>query len=429
MSLELARQVLTWDAPQVVVIGDLMDDHDYEVVIERNAQESPAVPVMRHISHTRRPGGAGAVAAMLGSLGCAVRLFTGEPSYKARYYAGGRLVARYDLDCSPGAGGIIPAGKDPPMQDVKHAIAEAKAVVLCDHGKGAVFPQIAAGVIGWAQDANALCFVDPHSAADWSCYEGADVLKCTTAELSCRWKEGVHPQIVETAGEEGCRLPRSGRVLCGRSRRAVDPVGCGDAFLSALVCGVTAKMSLLDACVVANAAGGIEVERRGAVPIWREELITDLCYGTKVVDLPIASAICSAWRGQGHKVVVTNGCFDNLHAGHHSALSETVNHGTKCVVLVNDDASVRELKGPNRPFLPLAYRQQMLADLVAVDLVVGFSGRTPRHAIAQLRPDVLAKGRDYHGREIAGADLVTGWGGTVVLTDLLPGISTTGNAQ
>jgi len=132
------------------------------------------------------------------------------------------------------------------------------------------------------------------------------------------------------------------------------------------------------------------------------------------------------WRRHGLRVVFTNGCFDLLHPGHIAYLTEARALGDRLVVGLNDDASIRRLKGPSRPVNPLADRAAMLTALRMVDLVVPFSEDTPLELIQALRPDILVKGGDYRPETIVGAEEVRGWGGEVVVIPFLDGHSSTG---
>ena len=143
-------------------------------------------------------------------------------------------------------------------------------------------------------------------------------------------------------------------------------------------------------------------------------------------DWASAKTRCDAWRAAGERVVFTNGCFDLLHAGHVSYLTEARALGDRLVVGLNDDASVRRLKGPTRPLQPAGDRALILAALRAVDLVVAFAEGTPRELIREVRPDVLVKGGDYRAADIVGADEVLAWGGEVRVLGFLEGRSTTG---
>ncbi len=138
-----------------------------------------------------------------------------------------------------------------------------------------------------------------------------------------------------------------------------------------------------------------------------------------------AKALVQQWRSEGARIVFTNGCFDLLHAGHVHYLFAARALGDRLVVGLNDDDSIRRLKGPSRPLQPLEDRARVLAALRCVDLVVPFSEDTPLALIELLLPDVLVKGADYRPDEIVGADVVRAAGGEVRTIPLLPGRSTT----
>jgi D-beta-D-heptose 7-phosphate kinase/D-beta-D-heptose 1-phosphate adenosyltransferase len=121
---------------------------------------------------------------------------------------------------------------------------------------------------------------------------------------------------------------------------------------------------------------------------------------------------------------MTNGCFDILHAGHVLYLNQARRLGDRLVVAVNDDASVKRLKGAGRPVNPLERRMTVLAALESVDWVVPFSGDTPQQLICDIKPDLLVKGGDYRPEDIAGYDCVKQAGGDVVVLDYADGCST-----
>jgi rfaE bifunctional protein nucleotidyltransferase chain/domain len=134
-----------------------------------------------------------------------------------------------------------------------------------------------------------------------------------------------------------------------------------------------------------------------------------------------------AWRrGARGEVVFTNGVFDVLHRGHVALLVAARGEGDALVVGLNSDASVRRIKGPERPLNRERDRAYVLGGLACVDAVVLFDDDTPAQLIAALQPDVLVKGADYAPNAIVGADVVTARGGRVVRVPLEPGFSTTG---
>ncbi len=138
-----------------------------------------------------------------------------------------------------------------------------------------------------------------------------------------------------------------------------------------------------------------------------------------------AEDLCRRWRAAGLRAVFTNGCFDLLHPGHVRYLAQARALGDRLIVGLNDDGSVRGLKGAGRPINPQEVRSCMLAALRAVDVVVLFSQATPLTLIKTLRPDVLVKGGDYRREEIVGAAEVEGWGGEVRVIPFVGRFSTT----
>lgn len=122
---------------------------------------------------------------------------------------------------------------------------------------------------------------------------------------------------------------------------------------------------------------------------------------------------------------MTNGCFDILHVGHVDYLAKAKALGNRLIIAVNDDASVRRLKGDTRPLNPMLARMTVLAALGCVDWVVSFSETTPERLIEAVNPDVLVKGGDYQIHEIAGSDFILKNGGEVLTIPLVDGFSTT----
>jgi len=187
---------------------------------------------------------------------------------------------------------------------------------------------------------------------------------------------------------------------------------------------------LVRAAELANLAAGLVVGKLGAATVTPDELVAAerpaLTDGPRgVVDEAALQDALRAARARGERIVMTNGCFDILHSGHVGCLEQARALGDRLIVAVNDDDSVRRLKGAGRPILPAEERMALLAGLAAVDWVVAFGDDTPADLIGRVLPDVLAKGGDYRPEDIAGADAVRAAGGEVVILDFLPGRSTT----
>ena len=219
--------------------------------------------------------------------------------------------------------------------------------------------------------------------------------------------------------------------LPAESREVFDVSGAGDTVVACVAAMVGAGSALKDAATVANVAAGIVVTKVGTAVAYAAEIIAALHHQdisdaeAKVLTETQAAERIERWRRQGLKVGFTNGCFDLLHPGHVSLLRQSRAVCDMLVVGLNSDASVKRLKGEERPVQNEAARSAVMASLASVDLVVIFGEDTPYELIKRLHPDVMVKGADYAIEDVVGADLVLGWGGEVVLADLKAGHSTT----
>ena len=135
--------------------------------------------------------------------------------------------------------------------------------------------------------------------------------------------------------------------------------------------------------------------------------------------------ILKEWRSAKEEIVFTNGCFDLIHLGHVDSLLKSSNLGTKLIVGLNSDESVRALKGKGRPILNLEARTTLLAAFEFVDAIIIFSEETPEQLISRIIPDILVKGNEYAINEIAGHKTVLQHGGEVTTLELVPRVSTT----
>jgi D-glycero-beta-D-manno-heptose 1-phosphate adenylyltransferase len=145
----------------------------------------------------------------------------------------------------------------------------------------------------------------------------------------------------------------------------------------------------------------------------------------KILTQPQLSELVQQWKDKNETIVFTNGCFDLIHPGHIEYLAKAADCGTKLIIAVNTDESVKKLKGHNRPILDEDARTLILAAFSFVDAVVLFSEDTPVNLIETLLPHILVKGKDYKEQEIAGYHAVTSSGGKVKTIELVPGYSTT----
>lgn len=143
-----------------------------------------------------------------------------------------------------------------------------------------------------------------------------------------------------------------------------------------------------------------------------------------LVSVEEAERLASAWRGQGKRLVLANGCFDLLHVGHVRYLRAARALGDALVVGLNSDASVRRIKGPGRPVMPVGERAELVGSLAGVDAVVVFEEDTAEALIARLRPDIHAKGTDYSAESVPERAAVLAVGGRVAIAGDPKGHST-----
>jgi D-beta-D-heptose 7-phosphate kinase/D-beta-D-heptose 1-phosphate adenosyltransferase len=187
--------------------------------------------------------------------------------------------------------------------------------------------------------------------------------------------------------------------------------------------------TLTSAAALANLAAGLVVGKIGVASVSPSELRVALHRrgqgGRGLVNEEALLPLVGEARERNERIVMTNGCFDVLHAGHVAYLEEAKSLGDRLIVAINDDESVRRLKGESRPVNKLEDRMSVLAGLAAVDWVVPFSEDTPERLIGEVLPDVLVKGGDYRPEEIAGSRGVLENGGEVRVLAFREGHSST----
>ena len=145
----------------------------------------------------------------------------------------------------------------------------------------------------------------------------------------------------------------------------------------------------------------------------------------KIISLEALKLRVENWKSSSEKIVFTNGCFDILHRGHIDVLAKTADLGDKLIIGLNSDSSIRKLKEDNRPIVDEKSRALLLAAFSFVDAIVLFSEQTPFNLIADIKPDILAKGGDYKITEIVGHEVVQQNGGEVITIPLIEGFSST----
>jgi D-beta-D-heptose 7-phosphate kinase/D-beta-D-heptose 1-phosphate adenosyltransferase len=236
--------------------------------------------------------------------------------------------------------------------------------------------------------------------------------------------------MVVTLGDRGMLVvPVQGNnIAVPAIKRAVyDVTGAGDTAISVLTLSLAAGASLPEAAQLANAAAGVSVGQIGAVAVDAGSIRNALSArpDSKILTRNELVARAATWRMAGKRIVFTNGCYDLLHAGHLSLLSHAAKLGDILVLAINSDASVRRLKGPERPLVPQEDRAAVLAALGFVDAVTIFDEDTPLEVLQSVRPHVLVKGGDYQLDQVVGREFIESSGGRVMLVPLTPEKSTT----
>ena len=459
-----------FETARVLVCGDLMLDRYWHGDTSRISPEAP-VPVVKVGQEEDRPGGAGNVALNIAALGARATVLgiTGKDAAAQVLYdqltAAGvccefehvpgiptvtklRVLSRHQqlirLDFEDSLAGIDLA---PLTARFAGMLAAHNAVVFSDYGKGTL--NAVAELIAAARRQHKPVLVDPKG-NDYSAYRYATIITPNLAEFEavvgrCRDDRELVERgrrliddfalqaLLVTRGEHGMMLLQGDAepfYLPARAKEVFDVTGAGDTVISVLAAALAAGEGLEQATALANFAAGIVVGKLGtatvSVPEIRRALHEADATGQGVVQEDQLLLAVQDARAHNESVVMTNGCFDILHPGHIAYLEEARRLGDRLIVAVNDDESVRRLKGKERPINPLDHRMAILAALQCVDWVVPFSEDTPERLICRVLPDYLVKGGDYRPEEVAGHQCVTEHGGRVVILKYVAGHSTTG---
>ncbi|WP_076419574.1 bifunctional D-glycero-beta-D-manno-heptose-7-phosphate kinase/D-glycero-beta-D-manno-heptose 1-phosphate adenylyltransferase HldE [Colwellia sp. UCD-KL20] len=453
---------------RVLVVGDVMLDRYWHGPTQRISPEAP-VPIVKVNHNEDRPGGAANVALNIASLGGKVTLAGITGSDEASDILETRL-ASMDINCQFDKQDNTPTitklrvlsrnqqlirldfeesfaqvDKSVLARSVEQLLQEHDVLLLSDYDKGTLSD--VQSLIAVAKKLNKAIVVDPKG-TDFSKYRGATLITpnlsefetvvgaCNTeSELVAKGNKLLEDLELEalliTRSEQGMTLLRKNEEefhLPTQAKEVYDVTGAGDTVIATLALAIAANAGYDQASALANVAAGIVVGKIGTSTVSEAEILKALSTGQESgfgvlteEQLKIAVGLAQA---RGEQIVMTNGCFDILHAGHVSYLANAKALGTRLIVAVNSDDSVRRLKGSGRPVNPNDRRMAVLAGLGAVDWVVPFTEDTPQRLIANILPNVLVKGGDYKVEEIAGGAEVIAAGGEVKVLNFEEGIST-----
>jgi D-beta-D-heptose 7-phosphate kinase/D-beta-D-heptose 1-phosphate adenosyltransferase len=473
----LDRFIDAFAGQHVVCVGDLMLDNFVYGEAKRISPEAP-VPVLRYSRELKVLGGAGNVVRNVAALGAGVacigvvgddavgrqvaELLAAEPrvtaslvaiagrptTSKVRYLAGSQQMVRVDRE------EIGPIGRQEEeriVAAVAAALKDNSVLVLADYAKGVLTDRVCAETIALARQRGLTVVVEPKT-DDFARYAEATVIVANADEMSTATRLPCRTDTEAAAAtREAQRIGQFGNVITTRSDKGMvaldargvlhsfpakakevfDVTGAGDTVNAAIALMLGAGASLAQAAYVANEAAGIVVSKLGTSVTSAEELKAALLvddsvnFSDKISTRAAMADRAAALQRQHRKVGFTNGCFDILHTGHLSLLSQARAACDFLVVGLNSDESVRRLKGALRPINSEHNRALMLAALEMVDGVVIFGEDTPLELITALKPDVLVKGADYRREDVVGGDFVEKRGGQVLLANLVAGQSTT----
>ncbi len=471
----------SFDNCRILVIGDLMIDEYLWGKAERISPEAP-VQVVSVVRDYSTLGGAGNVVNNLVTLGATVsvasvigagesadgellfKLFkdlgvdtsglfqdpTRSTTKKARVLAGHQHVLRIDRETKQEISQDHVAML---VQFVKERIHSFNVVLLSDYGKGLFTETLLQQVIDTAKQNNKTVVVDPKG-LNFKKYAGATAITPNKREASLaagieivddvslieagrKLLQDIPVQnVLMTCGKEGMVLFEEGKEpyrIATEARQVFDVSGAGDTVLAVLGLGLASGLPGADfrqAATLANVAAGIVVGKVGTATVSREELkkalepaIGELAGKQKTLSdlIPIAERL----RAEGKTIVMTNGCFDLLHVGHIKLLSASKNMGDVLIVAIDDDESVKALKGEERPIIGSQERLRIISALDSVDYVTLFSTKELEQVIEAVRPDILTKGSNYTTETVLGREIVERFGGRVAVIPITEAVSST----
>lgn len=457
----------------VLLFGDMMVDKYINGKVDRISPEAP-VPVLKVTSKHSKLGGAGNVIDNIISLGANVRAvgYFGNDSdgcwaintlkdkgidteFIKKYnnittITKTRLVSKNQqfLRCDEEV--VVDAPKEFVefvKENINGLLNGINIVVISDYAKGAVTKELAQFIINAANDRNIPSIVDPKG-KDYSKYTNATACTPNVSELSVIAGYDISDEgMLFRAGKEVKNLYNIKNLVLTRSEKGitlfsedlhaknfpaiskdvVDVSGAGDTVVATIACLMSSGVELEDCCVLANLAASVVCSKFGTATLSLNELMEQVVSSGQFKYIPLQNAkyIIASLKEKGKKIVFTNGCFDMLHAGHLSSFLQAKAYGDVLIVAVNSDASIKRIKGQDRPIIEEKYRIEMLCALECIDYVILMEDDNPINIIKELEPDVTVKGSDWKDKVLPEKSVVEAYGGEVKFIDLKGTLSTT----
>src|ERR1700722_10407493 len=459
LSNAIARQT-------VLCVGDLMLDEFVYGEVSRVSPEAPAPVIAVQRSETNI-GGAGNVARNVASLGARCILvaligedetgtrlkaalaqesliesvLVGDPArpttrkvrFVSEHFSTHMLRADWEL-AQPASADI----EQKLIDAILPQLARADIVLLSDYAKGVLTARVIRNIIDAARKLGKRVIVDPKN-ANFAIYRGATLLTPNRKEFAEATRSRADTEksirdaaqdvmqladceaVLVTQSEHGMTLvPRNGEAIHvpAHPTKVRDVSGAGDTVAAVLAAALAAGADWEIALRMATAAAAVAVGKKGTAIVTPAELRRKILpHAFLAAEEKIVATEgeldehLKEWRKQGLRVGFTNGCFDILHPGHVKLLTAARGACDRLIVGLNSDASVKRLKGEDRPMQNERARAEVLAALEAVDLVVFFEEDTPIKLITQIKPSVLVKGGDYTRDQVVGHEIVEACGG------------------
>lgn len=483
---ELHQWISQIPAARVLVVGDIILDQFVHGDVDRISSEAP-VPVLVARRDSHMPGGGGNVMSNLSGLqaqgtiitvvgkdenaktlerllaekkGCKAILIPSDErrtTFKVRYVGQNQQMLKVDfVDTHE----IPQAIQDKVFEAFKRELPNAQIVILSDYGNGVLARDLTQRMIAEINKAGKTVLVDPRG-EDFKKYAGATIITPNRSELRIATRmpiktddeavaamqkmlgdNGIESALMTRSQDGITVVKKDGKGFAPAYHVKPEPVevfdvsGAGDTVIATVATSMAAGATLEVAAELANLAGGVVVTKVGTTPIYLAELQQAASRSgtaqTLIADeWAQAQEIVAKWRRQGLKVGLTNGCFDILHAGHVEYLAKAAACCDRMILGLNTDASVRILKGADRPVNNQYARAQVMGALDSVDLVVFFGAEkagddnTATALIGALKPDVYLKGGDYTPETLPETPAVKAYGGAIEIISFKDGFSTT----
>ena len=450
----------------ILVIGDIMLDINYNSIVNRTAPEAD-IPIFNINDVNYILGGASNVAQNLNYLGVNVELISviGNDSYgeimkkklvekkiqhhlfedlrkttqKHRIFNNNKISVRYDIEDT------FDISSDLSNKIMNYIINKTNidAIVISDYNKGLLTTQLCKEIIDYSNKNNIYTFIDPkiknvEKYQNCFCFK-PNMVECKAiTELNENENKNIDSMFtiikqkinckntVITSGENGIYINnKSNHITHSEKINVIDVTGAGDIVLTVITYLYLKTKDLILACKIANSIAGKSVQTIGNYNISNSE-IEDYLHDNSII---IMNKIMHDYeldkiqniKNPNKKIVFTNGCFDILHSAHIKILQFSKKQGDILVVGINSDESIKKFKGSERPINNVDERTNILALFDFIDYIIIFNEDTPYNVIDLLKPNILVKGSDYKKEDVVGANLVD----DVILFDYIQNKSTT----